>query len=212
LGSQKPWPTGPEVFRKGFAIDRVRKDMWMIDIQSPEALLARQVASQRTGFAIPGAGRMQSDLFPILEYEAPRAFYIGSGTRMLDKYDERTRQQLLAPAAKSADLHGLATVNAQTIFSGFSTINGELFGCLFGTTMGAGVPCIFQTPNPAPAPGSEGGAVADASKAFAAGEWDKAALLAAEALKENPNNPQANYVFRVIAREKELRAKSVATR
>ena len=75
LGSKQPWATGPDVFQQGFAIDRVRTDMWMIDIQSPEALLARQLASQQTGFAIAGPGPMQSDLFPILEYAAPRAFF-----------------------------------------------------------------------------------------------------------------------------------------
>ena len=56
----------------------------MIDIQSPEALMARQLASQRTGFAIAGDGPMQSDLFPVLEYAAPRAFYLVTGSRMLD--------------------------------------------------------------------------------------------------------------------------------
>src|SRR5581483_9496277 len=54
LGSQHPWKTGPEVFRKGFAIARARTDLWMIDIHSPEALMAKQLASQRTGFAIAG--------------------------------------------------------------------------------------------------------------------------------------------------------------
>ena len=90
LGSQQPWPSGPEVFRQGFAIERVRTDMEMIDMHSPEALMARQLASQRTGFAIAGKGPVQSDLFPILEDEAPRAFYLGSGSSMLDHFDERT--------------------------------------------------------------------------------------------------------------------------
>ena len=103
LGSKQPWATGPDVFQQGFAIDRVRTDMWMIDLQSPEALLARQLASQQTAFAIPGPGPLQSDLFPILEYAAPRAFFLGTGSRMLDRFDERTRQQLLAPPGKNSD-------------------------------------------------------------------------------------------------------------
>ena len=77
LGSKQPWATGPKVFEKGFAIERVRTDMEMIDIHSPEALMARQLASQQTGFAIAGKGPIQGDLFPILEYEAPQAFYLG---------------------------------------------------------------------------------------------------------------------------------------
>ncbi len=78
--------------------------MWMINIESPEALLARQLASQRTGFAIADKGAIQSDLFPVLEYAAPRAFFLGTGSRVLWQYDERTRQQLLAPAEKAATL------------------------------------------------------------------------------------------------------------
>jgi len=205
LGSQKPWQTGPEVFRQGFAIDRVRTDMWMLDIQSPEALLARQLASQQTGFAIAGDGPIQSDLFPILEYAAPRAFYIGAGSQMLWRFDERTGQQLLAPAWKTTALGSLPSVNAQVVFSDFSTINGELFGCLFGTAPNAGVPCVFKTPLPVPPPAADKSAVAYAEKEFNAGNLENAGQLAAFALKQNPNDSQAGYVSRVIEREKKMR-------
>ena len=206
LGSMKPWPTGPEVFRQGFAIDRVRTDMAMININSPEALLARQVASQRTSFAIAGGGPVQSDLFPILEYAAPKAFFMGSGTRMLDQFDERTRQQLLAPPEKCEVLHSLSLSEEQYVFSDFSTINGELYGCLFGYPSSANVPCVFQTPQPTPPPSSDGSAVANAEKAFHAGDLVKAETLIAMALKQNPNDTQAGYILRVIEREKKLRA------
>jgi hypothetical protein len=56
-----------------------------------------ELASQRTAFAIPGDGPIQSDLFPILEYEAPKAFYLGVSSSMLGQFDERTRQMDLAP-------------------------------------------------------------------------------------------------------------------
>jgi predicted membrane-bound spermidine synthase len=210
LGSMTPWSTGPDVFRKGFAIDRVREDLWMIDIQSPESLMAKQLASQRTGFAIASPGPIQSDMFPRLEYEAPLAFYIGSGTRMLDAYDERTRQQMLAPPEKTAALHSLPLVNAQTIFGSFSTINGELYGCLFGNSLGIGVPCAFQTPNAAPAPDSDGTLVSQASRAFASGDLEKAARLAAEARQRNPDDALAGYLSRVIEREGHLRSSSGA--
>jgi spermidine synthase len=205
LGSLQPWRTGPEVFRQGFAIDRVRTDMAMININSPEALLARQLASQRTGFAIAGAGPIQSDLFPILEYAAPRAFFIGNGTRLLDQFDERTRQQLLAPPEKRAVLHSLSLENAQYVFSDFSTINGELFGCLFGAGPNAGVPCAFQTPQSMPPPASDGSDVANAEKAFQAGDLDQAETFTTMALKQNPDDAQAGYVSRVVEREKKMR-------
>jgi spermidine synthase len=205
LGSKEPWPTGPEVFRKGFDHERVRQDMDMIEIHSPEALLGRQLASQRTGFAIAGDGRMQSDLFPILEYAAPRAFYVGSGSRMLDRFDERTRQQLLAPVEKRAALGVLPLEIAQLIFSDFSTVNGELYGCLFGTAPNAGVPCAFKTPLPVPPPGSEPGIIGEAARFFAAGNLEPAGQLAALALKQNPADAQAGYLARVIEREKQSR-------
>ncbi len=205
VGSLQPWQTGPEVFRQGFAIDRVRTDMWMIDIQSPEALLARQLASQRTGFAIAGSGSMQSDLFPVLEYAAPRAFYLGTGSRMLDQFDERTRQQLLAPPEKNTALAALPESNAQLIFSDFSTVNGELFSCFFGAAPNAGVPCVFQTPQPSPPPASDGSAVSNAEQSFHAGNLIQAEALALTALKQNPNDAQAAYLLRVIERENKPR-------
>jgi spermidine synthase len=204
LGSNQPWRTGPEVFRQGFAIDRVRTDMWMIDIQSPEALMARQLASQQTGFAIAGSGPIQSDLFPVLEYAAPRAFYIGGGSRMLDHFDERTRQQLLAPPDKRATLGALSAANAQLVFGDFSTVNGELFGSLFGVASSAGLPCVFKTSSPTSPPASDGGMVANAEQAFAAGDLNQAEELAAQALKQNSGNTQAQYLSRVIERAKKL--------
>jgi spermidine synthase len=202
LGSLQPWPTGPEVFQEGFAIDRVRTDMTMININSPEALLARQVASQRTGFAIAGDGPIQSDLFPILEYAAPQAFFMGNGTRLLDRFDERTRQQLLAPPWKNVALHSLPLGNAQYVFSDFSTINGELYGCLFGTAPNAGVPCVFQTLQPAPPPGSDGSTTAMAEQMFKIGDLIQSEALTQTALKQNPQDVQAGYLMRVIEREK----------
>ena len=205
LGSKQSWPTGPEVFRQGFAIDRVRTDMWMIDIQSPEALLARQLASQRTGFAIAGNGPQQSDLFPILEYAAPRAFFMGTGSQMLWQFDERTRQQLLAPPEKMAALAALPMANTQLVFSDFSTINGDLYACLFGTAPNAGMPCVFQTPQVVPPPASDGSVAANAEQLFYAGNLNQAEALTAMTLKQNPNDVQAAYLLRIIEREKKLR-------
>ncbi len=203
IGAMQPWPTGPEVFRKSFAIDRVRTDMWMINIESPEALLARQLALATHRFCHRRQGLIQSDLFPVLEYAAPRAFFLGTGSRVLWQYDERTRQQLLAPAATLA---ALPMANVQLVFSDFFTVNGDLFGCVFGTAPNAGVPCVFQTPQPTPAPMSDGSAVAAAEKAFHNGDLTQAEMLTAMALKQNPNDNQAAYLMRVIEREKKLHA------
>jgi spermidine synthase len=214
LGSMQPWRTGPEVFREGFAIERVKTDLWMIDIQSPEALFARQLASQRTGFAIANDGPLQRDLFPILEYAAPRAFFLSAGSRLLDGFDERSRQQLLAPAEKKQVLHGLLPADAAMVFSDFSTVNGELAGCLFGAAPTGTVPCIFQTTQTSPPPAASGSPLDLAEQAFSAGNFDQAGQIVAAVLQKNPSDAQAGYLRRVIEREQQSRknVKLISTR
>jgi spermidine synthase len=203
LGSQQPWTTGPEVFKKGFSIERVRNDLEMIDIKSPEMLLARQLASQNTGFAIPGEGPLQSDKFPVLEYGAPKAFFIGSGTRLLDRYDERTRQQLFAPRMKREVLRSLSLENAQYVFADFLTINGELYGSLFGTI--ADVPCIFRTSQPDISRGET--SLGKAAIAFENGHLKEALGFAAAAAQEKSTLSEAGYATRIITRAERAAAR-----
>lgn len=206
LGSQQPWSSGPKAFQKGFANEQVQTDLEMINIHSPEALMVRQLASQQTAFAIADKGPIQSDLFPILEYEAPRAFYIGAGSSMLDRYDERTYQQLLASADKREILHSFNNANVQTIFSYFLTVNGQLYGCLFGNPSDAGIPCVFQTSLPTPPPGGLGKVLDQAEQAFSMGNLFEARQLAELALEQKPDDIMAAYIARVIERAQELRS------
>jgi len=199
LGSMQPWRTGPDVFRQGFAIPRVKEDLWMIDIQSPEALLARQLASQRTGFAIANDGPLQSDLNPILEYEAPRAFFLSIGSRLLDGFDERSRQQLLAPPEKMEVLHALPSDKARLVFADFSTVNGELSAAMFGPP--GKIPCIFQSSQNSPPPAASESPLDQAEHAIAAGNFTQAKQLVAAVLEKNPNDAQAAYLQRIIDRE-----------
>ena len=206
LGSLQPWKTGPEVFQKGFEIERVRLDMWMMGIQSPEALLVKQLASQQTGFAIAGDGPIQSDLFPILEYAAPRAFFLGQFCRVFEPYDERTYQQLLAPKSKDQVLRTFSNAEVQMILSAYSSVNGELARVIQGDPAQANVPCVFQSPRPAPPPDAGGTALDLASKAFSDGNMVLAEQYIALALQMKPGDPMAEYVKRVIDREKQLRS------
>ena len=208
LGSQQPWPTGPEVFRQGFGFAGVRSDLAAIGVQSPEALLARQLASQRTACAIAGEGPVQSDLFPILEYAAPRAFYIGINARVLERFDERTRQQALAPPDKLTTLRSLTRADLHSIFFlEASTINEELLASLLGREAGANVPCVFNTNAPPAMSGGSDGSAATLNRAIAtlhAGDLKQAGQLAALALQQNPTNAQAAYVICIINREQQL--------
>jgi predicted membrane-bound spermidine synthase len=207
LGSLQPWQTNPEVFWQSFGFAGVRSDLASIGIQSPEALLARQLASQRTAFAIAGDGPIQSDLFPVLEYAAPRAFYVGINAKMFERFDERTRQQAVAPPDKLTTLHTLTTTEVHTIFFPFSTVNGELLDSLLGREAGANVPCVFKT-NAPPAtiegPDESTATLNRAITALNTSDLKQAGQLAALARQQDPTNSQAAYVSRIIDREQQL--------
>ena len=153
LGALKPWPSEPSVYSRLFTRPSVRRDLELVGIHSPEALWARQLASQYTAFAIAGPGPIQSDFFPTLEYEAPRAFYIGANARDLRQFDERTWQSDLAPLDKQRTLALLDDRTLQSLFEKFSTINEDLRGHIawklssaraHGTVSRPAGPCLFN--------------------------------------------------------------------
>ncbi|MFM8471170.1 MAG: fused MFS/spermidine synthase [Limisphaerales bacterium] len=125
LGSQKPWATGPEVWRQVFARAEPAKDLAAIGLRAPEALWARQLASQRTARLFIENGPEQSDEFPVLEYEAPRAFFIGAAAKDFLQFDERTRQYQLAPPPKRAALAALPADVLASVFPDFGSVNPE---------------------------------------------------------------------------------------
>jgi hypothetical protein len=163
LGSNQPWESGPEAYQRAFKLEGSRGDLASIGLMTPEEVLTRQFASQRTAFAVPGPGPVQSDDYPILEYAAPRAFYMYQGRQGVERfqlYDERTWQVGIAPPAKNKVLVQLGTADLTPIFSGdFSSGNHDLqsylnnrfqghFGSLtFGTRI---MPCIFEGTNGSP--------------------------------------------------------------
>jgi hypothetical protein len=149
---------------------------------------------------------LQRDLFPILEYAAPRAFFLSVGSRMLDRFDERSRQGLLSPSEKTAVLHALPPADVQLVFSDFSTVNGELAGCVFGTAQTGTVPCVFQTTQSSPPPAASDSPLDRAERAFSNGNLNQAGQLVSEVLQKNPNDSQAGYLRRVIEREQQSRA------
>jgi spermidine synthase len=208
LGSLQPWTTGPAVFAKGFAIEGVREELAAIGIHSPAAVLARQVASQRTGFAIAGAGPVESDLHPVLEYAAPRAFYIGAFARLLDRFDERTRRELLAPPEKRAVLGALPPEEVQAVFARVSSINRDLLTGVDAMAQDPAAFGIFGSNLSAPDPLAFGRGAGDRSflaaavQAFNSGDRSRARQLAAQAERDEPeNSEEAGYIKRVIERE-----------
>jgi hypothetical protein len=151
LGSKRPWQCSSEALQRLFERPEVRKDLAAIGVENPRALWTRQLASQRTGFAIPGEGAIQSDLFPVLEYEAPKAFYIGSSSTLLSLFDERTWQWEMASREKADSLESLDVEMLRHVFGQFSSVNVELNAWLSrrsaaaanGTVEEDAIPCLF---------------------------------------------------------------------
>jgi spermidine synthase len=153
LGSDRPWPSGVEEYRRAFELAGPRRDLNAIGLATPEAVLARQLASQRTAFAVPPPGRLQTDDLPILEYEAPTAFYVhlGETVSTLDPYDERTWQMDIASLDKTRDLGQLTPPDLSTVFSRYSSVNTELTAYIrmlvdpaAGSQSLRSMPCVFH--------------------------------------------------------------------
>jgi spermidine synthase len=127
LGALKPWESTPEAYAAGInGRELVIEDLKRIGINSPVALFARQLASQKTAFAIAGEGPIQQDWMPVLEYQAPKAFFLGVNSRMLSKFDERTWQMENAPAVKRAALQKLSDADLKSVFTEHLSVNNDI--------------------------------------------------------------------------------------
>ena len=123
IGSQKPWPTGPEVWRKVYERAQPRADLEAVGLLAPELVWARQFSSQATTRWFIENGPLQSDEFPVLEYEAPKAFYIGASATEFRNFDERVRQHQLAPVAKRTALATAPAAALREVFRAHGTVN-----------------------------------------------------------------------------------------
>lgn len=126
LGGKQPWKSSPQTFSEAFERPGVKKDMDAIDLSSPAAVFARQVCSQNTAFAVAGEGLVQTDAHPVLEYEAPKAFYRGIAAYRLFHWDERTSQAALASQEKREALSKLTDKELLEIFGFYGSANVPL--------------------------------------------------------------------------------------
>jgi tetratricopeptide (TPR) repeat protein len=70
-------------------VSKVRADLQRIEITSLSTLFSVQMASDSTVRKMAGRGPLNEDHYPILEYEAPKAFFLGSVARIIRSHDER---------------------------------------------------------------------------------------------------------------------------
>ncbi len=155
LGSDRPWRSGLEECKRAYELAGPRRDLEAIGLLTPDSLFARQLASQRTAFAVAPPGRLQTDNIPFLEYVAPRAFYVhlGQTVSTLDPYDERTWQLDLASPEKVRNLSQLSLQDLTSIFGRFSSVNTELTAYISmqvnsasGSSTLRSMPCVFRGP------------------------------------------------------------------
>ena len=210
LGSMQPWPSNPAIYGQSFELPGVKSDLAKVGISSTELLWARQLASQRTAFAIAGDGPIQRDLFPVLEYAAPRAFYIGVRAKLFQDYDERTRRMDLAPADKIAVLKSLPASETLPLFVSFSSVNREMLDSLTGKGDGANAPCVFQKQPPAAAESPKESDLSRAAVFLNAGNLAQSAQLATQALQQDETSASAAYVMRIIERQQLLTGQAVS--
>ena len=89
LGSSSPIDLNVSRAIERFNLDEVREDLQRIQITSLPTLFSLQIASDHTARKMAGRGRLNEDYYPILAYEAPKAFFLGSVADVIQSHDER---------------------------------------------------------------------------------------------------------------------------
>lgn len=213
IGSRQAWPETMDDCRQVFARDAVRRQLEDIGLKTPEQVLARQVASQRTAFAIAGDGPVQSDYTPILEYEAPKAFYIGAQSGLLSGFDERTVQSALAPKIKHDALAGLDNDALRPIFAEFDSLNPELTRVLRwrlstnSSEIAPSTPSVFR-PTPTAVTDAQTNSLPSneqfaqrARQSLGQDDYASARRSIELGLQKSPDDAQLNYLARILDRE-----------
>jgi predicted membrane-bound spermidine synthase len=95
VGSTQPLRVDFEVLARRMAQPAIAESLRSIGISSVPGLLALQAMAPAALAAFAGNGVVNSDRFPIIEFAAPQAFFIGATAGALERADER--KHLSAP-------------------------------------------------------------------------------------------------------------------
>lgn len=93
IGSMKPLDVDLAKSLARFQNDKVKTDLGRLGIGSFATILSLQVATDESVRKAAGKGRVNEDIFPLLEYEAPKAFFLGRMSNFLIPFDERRYRQ-----------------------------------------------------------------------------------------------------------------------
>jgi len=97
MGSKLPLNVDFKKSSARFHSTKVMEDLRRLGIESFPTILSLQIASDDGVRKAAGRGRINEDLFPILEYEAPKAFFLGQTSSFLDSYDEKLHARQKSP-------------------------------------------------------------------------------------------------------------------
>ncbi len=89
IGSMQPLDVTMEGLRTSMQAPGVKADLERISISDPLTLMSLQVMSNRHVRAFVGDGLMNTEDHPVLEFLAPRAFFVNRGVSNMDDHDER---------------------------------------------------------------------------------------------------------------------------
>jgi spermidine synthase len=205
VGALEPWESSPAAYKETILRNEPFRDLQRIGINSPTALFARQLASQRTAFAIPGDGPLQQDWMPLLEYHAPKAFFLGTRSSLLATFDERTWQQYHAPTWKRDLFPSLSDDDLRSIFRKDGSVNPDIMFYVrnrLGTNNTLTIarsPNIFRPTNFLMTASADPPAPAQIIKAsLNKGDLSKAKSVLEEALKSKPDDAELQYLSRLM--------------
>ncbi len=89
VGTKKQIVLDPDLFIKNFNVRAVNDDFKRIGILNPFTFLTGQTISPRGFFSITTDYPINSELHPLLEFLAPKSFYVGKPSNYLTPIDEK---------------------------------------------------------------------------------------------------------------------------
>ncbi len=89
VGSMEPLQLNEDAIRQKFSIAAVRADLHRIQIEDPATFLSLEFLSQAKLLDYIGVGELNTENQPLLEYRAPRDFFVNRGAFRVMNIDER---------------------------------------------------------------------------------------------------------------------------
>lgn len=89
VGTDAPLEPAPDSLERAFLRPEVWRDLARANIGAPTTLLSLQTASEETSAALAGRGPVNTELRPLLEYAAPKAFFRHDDVKALSAADDR---------------------------------------------------------------------------------------------------------------------------